>query len=152
MTVRRLLRREDLIRGRGQSRAAGLGAGTPQWSGGAQFLRSPAAQELNYRVRSREVQRRWLMFEIELTEGWTDTKRSPKRPQIFRGLSDQRVLASILLFPVWWVHGRFMYVNQCRHARQRPKQPSKTKSLKENITLLLRPPAFIPSYIVTVTF
>lgn len=91
----------------------------------------------DYRVRSREVQRRWLMFEIELTEGWTNTKRSPKRPHIVRGLSDLRVLASILLFPVWWVHGRFMYVNQRRHARQRPKQPSKTKSLKENITLLL---------------
>lgn len=104
------------------------------------------------RVRSREVQRRWLMFEIEFTECWTDTKRSPKRPHIVRGLSDLRVLASILLFPVWWVHGRFMYVNQRRHARQRPKQPSKTKSLKENLTLLLRPPAFIPSYIVTPTF
>lgn len=175
MMVRGLLRWEDLIRGC-EDRAGLQGLELVRWctvlkvscSSGTVGSNSKCSVDVtrdwpsqdvdfriptkDYRVRSREVQRRWLMFETELTEGWRDTTRSPKRPHIIRGLSSLRILAFILLFPVWWVHGRFMYINQRRHARQRPKQPSKTKSLKENITLLLRPPAFIPSYIVTVTF
>lgn len=121
---------------RGQSRAAGLGAGTAQWctvlkvscSSGTgsnskysvDVSMDRPSQDMDYQqVRSREVQRRWLMFEIELNVGQT--------PKEVWGLSDLRALASILLFPIWWVHGRFVYINQHRRARQRPKQPSKIK-------------------------